>query len=395
MKTSEPTSEHLQKLAEARRVLLYKCPYYATAVYAFRPVVEIYEPGEQIQYPCALDASWNLFINEEFFEAPPSTRAALLEHEIGHLLRRHPERLRMREPQKWNIAGDLEMHNTGGLEFFNDLPAGVCYPKLFGLPEGKTAEYYYEHLDLDGGGGGKNPDNDNHGHCFRESDKNDPDGDDSSGQKTERVSAGVTIAAAEEVRNGKDIGSFPSWLQIAIEEYLKPVHIPQWKRYLQNTLFARSPERSFHRPARRSFGGFILPGNKAPIAQAAIVLDTSGSVLMGGILDEVFSHTKALLDVCAKPVVIYACDAEVHSKTSVKKLSDLEGKVIGGGGTDMGAGIRRAVKDGAKTVVVLTDGYTPWPEHSPGARVVILRIDPNSPPPPRWAVDVPYDGPTS
>jgi predicted metal-dependent peptidase len=87
---------------------------------------------------------------------------------------------------------------------------------------------------------------------------------------------------------------------------------------------------------------------------------------------------------------VYTVDAEVHAAQKVFSLDQL--RLLGGGGTDMGRGIERAVKDGHELVVVLTDGYTPWPEKPPRATVVVGLIYPKGQEPPKvppWAKVVP------
>jgi hypothetical protein len=60
----------------------------------------------------------------------------------------------------------------------------------------------------------------------------------------------------------------------------------------------------------------------------------------------------------------------------------------GGGGTDMGAGITAAyaLRPRPAIAVVLTDGYTPWPDRAPkGMRVVVALLGDSSPEAPAWA----------
>jgi len=59
----------------------------------------------------------------------------------------------------------------------------------------------------------------------------------------------------------------------------------------------------------------------------------------------------------------------------------------------MRVGIARALEDGHDLVVVLTDGYTPWPEVPPRARVVVGLLGDRPIEPPPWAkvVRIPLD----
>jgi predicted metal-dependent peptidase len=73
-------------------------------------------------------------------------------------------------------------------------------------------------------------------------------------------------------------------------------------------------------------------------------------------------------------VELLACEVTVMSRQRV--ASAAAARLVGGGGTDMGAGIADALRGRPRPdiVVVLTDGYTPWPEAAPPARVVVCLV---------------------
>ena len=73
-----------------------------------------------------------------------------------------------------------------------------------------------------------------------------------------------------------------------------------------------------------------------------------------------------------RQVRVLAVDTDVHAVRRVSKASQVA--LAGGGGTDMGAGIAAAaaLRPRPSVTIVLTDGYTPWPERPPaGMRVVV------------------------
>jgi predicted metal-dependent peptidase len=74
-------------------------------------------------------------------------------------------------------------------------------------------------------------------------------------------------------------------------------------------------------------------------------------------------------------VRVMAVDAAVQTVQSVTNARQLN--LVGGGGTDMGAGLVAAarLRPRPSVVVVLTDGMTPWPAQAPkGMQVVVGMI---------------------
>jgi predicted metal-dependent peptidase len=88
----------------------------------------------------------------------------------------------------------------------------------------------------------------------------------------------------------------------------------------------------------------------------------------------------------ARQVRVLACDVAVGPAQRVSSARQVE--LVGGGGTDMGAGIEAAagLRPRPAVTVVLTDGFTPWPGQPPrGMRVVIGLLGDRAPDAPGWA----------
>ncbi len=179
-------------------------------------------------------------------------------------------------------------------------------------------------------------------------------------------------------------GAVPAhWVRWA-EEKLRPR--VDWRRELAAAIrraiydVAGSVDYSYRRPSRRQGqvgnGKVLLPSMRKPVPNVAIVVDTSGSVS-----DEMLSQALAEIRGVLKAVGqgegahVLSCDAAVHSCRRVFRPDQIQ--LAGGGGTDMGVGIAAAVKLRPRpdVVIVITDGYTPWPDTPPaGVRVVVALL---------------------
>jgi predicted metal-dependent peptidase len=113
----------------------------------------------------------------------------------------------------------------------------------------------------------------------------------------------------------------------------------------------------------------------APIPRLAVVIDTSGSMgtrRSGMALGEVKGILKSMG--CGEAMPVLACDAEVHGAQKVFKVDQV--KLTGGGGTDMGIGMRAAAELNPRPeiVICLTDMLTPWPEEKPPYRFIVVGL---------------------
>jgi predicted metal-dependent peptidase len=199
----------------------------------------------------------------------------------------------------------------------------------------------------------------------------------------------IRIASAS-----RDRGTIPGqWLRWA-EACLRPK--VDWRRALASAvrraveIASGAADYSFLRPSRRqtAYDPFFFPGRIDPVPRVAVVIDTSGSVSdeqLGRAVAEVGGVLRALG--LRQSVTVLAVDAAVQAVSRVFRPEQV--RLAGGGGTDMRVGIEAALRlrPRPQAVVVLTDGYTPWPDSPPrDAGVVVGLIGDGKAP--EWATTV-------
>ena len=123
------------------------------------------------------------------------------------------------------------------------------------------------------------------------------------------------------------------------------------------------------RPDRRwqASGQFMPSSISESMGVLGLVIDTSGSV-HGELVSTFLAHMRSMFyAVNPSALHVVECDAEVtsHEVYDMSNVSELDAKlkVRGGGGTDMRVALRYFKDKGIhpEAIVVLTDGFTPWP----------------------------------
>lgn len=375
-------------------------PYYATAIFRMVPVATRMIPT------LGVDKWWRLYYNPDLVEQLSVQQlASVLIHEVDHLLRDHAGRCEQNgwKHEHFNLAGDCEINDDLLREDAAELPEWVISPKTFGLPDGLLAEEYYKLIPASASSGAGIPgavslpgdettQGQGKGHTCgsgahgkkEEHELGNPNAEQRGiGEKEGEL---VRKKVAEDVLEHaqKQPGSVPGGLLRWAEEILNP-QVP-WEKELAGAIrgkWARAAgmsDYSFSRPNRRQsvMRDFILPSLVDPTPNVAFCIDTSGSMQKEQ-LGLALAEAKGVLLTLGgeERLTVISVDCMVHT---VEKVFDPKHiQLSGGGGTDMGAGIREALRLRPKPdfIIVMTDGFTPWPHVAPSSAKVIVVLIPD------------------
>lgn len=378
------------RLMAARIVAQSRWPYVSTVLYNLKFV-------ESGQVPTlAVDEGWRMYYAKEFVlqhEADPL--ATMLLHEVMHCVLRHGPRFRaINQPSElhpnWNMAGDLGINHVLDEERMN---WGTFTPLRFQqfakyqlTSEMSTEEIYFRieaHLQ-------KHPEDGTPvmdcgsvtGGAMRNYEI--PKGDsDNSAVRSDQQDVMRDFVAQDILKYSKS-ESGRGTVPVALLRWAQDLLEPQvnWRQELagafRSSLATISGRRDYKytRPSRRQAAmkvgtsELILPAMRKPVPPPiAIVVDTSGSIS-----DEEVRDFLSEVDGIARThgissgIWIIPCDAQVGKIQRVKTRSDIANiELAGGGGTDLRIGIAAAqvIRPTPRILVVLTDGFTPWPDIEP------------------------------
>ena len=386
--------EVTRKVAAARLWAANKFPYLASALFA-SPVLLRDGIGT-----IGADEHWRLYADPALVESwSVEQLGASLVHHSGHLLREHGARAKAHgvsteDTHAWVDAADAEINDD--LTTVIRLADDAVLPVHLGAPDGRLAEEYFlpaSERECTGHDCGSAC----HGQprAWEEGGGEEPDGSQTAPGLGEASADLLRRQVAGDIRqHSRQAGTVPSSLLRWAEQLLDPK--VDWRKVLASELrrglseVAGRVDYSYRRPSRRAaaVADVILPSLRRPVPDVAVVCDTSGSMdesTLGRVLGEVDGILRAV-GVGSTSVQVLAVDTAVHSARKVTSARQVE--LVGGGGTDMGAGLHAAteLRPRPGVVVVLTDGYTPWPARAPrGITVVVGLLGESAPAGPVWA----------
>ena len=377
----ELSREAQRRLQAARLWIAANRPYYSKAIFSC-PVTPAAPPAR-----VGIDERWRIYANSEFLESLTVERAAAeLIHVLNHALRDHAQRARntsvdaMTAPV-WNAAADCEINDD---LFEDDLieDDDWLFPETLGMNDFMPAEHYYRHL-LDNGvpvqvhiecGSG----------CHSHAVPHELDADTDALSDFDRTLLKRAVAAAvADHKKTHGTGSVPEGLARWAQQTLHPK--VNWRQQLASALRTSvhhktgTADYTWQRPSRRQQpqDPVLRPAMTRPVPSIAVVVDTSGSMSEHE-LDRALTEIKAIVAtiVPGDSVRVLSVDTIVHTDQHIHNTNQIS--LEGAGGTNMAAGIAAAAEATPDAIIVITDGWTPWPPTRPqGARCVIAALTDN------------------
>jgi hypothetical protein len=429
---------HHVKMASARAYVLQKAPYFSSAVYALvpKPMPGIKTMLVTKQLVMGYDPAWAE-------RATVEELGADIAHEVNHFLRHHFERAGKCDPSLWNIAGDLAINpnlRNAGWQLAKD----AIFPESFNLPEGKSAEEYYQLLrnaqlqqpqlqdapkqgekpqppqpeggpeEQDGGGQPMSPPppavpKPGTGRCGSIGGHSDPEiekaleKEEGLGRDPAEMQgiAQRTLHDVKEHAAKHGRGSVPGDLleHLKAFEEVSKVH---WKDLLAHIIRdatgrfqAGGDDFSLRRPSKRSCTrGFLRPGLIEHLPEVAIVRDTSGSMGQKQLADAT-REAYAIMQALSIEEVWFA-DADTALAMPWRRVGGQFFKTLteakGRGGTDFQPAIDSALtlQPRPNVIVYVTDGDGSVAEFPPPDVEVVWVIVPSyyKKPPATWGKTV-------
>jgi len=285
----------------------------------------------------------------------------LVAHECMHPMLEHNFRRQSRDPRKWNIAADYVINQLLVDEGIGKFIEGGCLNKALYDAGGGMSEQIYTLLpesndDSDGGGDG--------GVGGIGQDLEDGEG---TQQDQAQQAAEWRVKVAQAAQAAKMMGKLSAGMERLVDGILNPT--VDWREVLQRFVVKfKTDDRSFSRPNRRFLSqGMYLPSRSGEVmGPIAFFIDCSGSVddaQLAQMAAEVRTVHETLRP--EKLHVVYF-DSVVSHYDCFGPDDDVKINFHGGGGTDVRAAFDYLDTEGhadeVLCAVVLTDGYTPYPE---------------------------------
>lgn len=319
----------------------------------------------------------------------------IIEHEGMHILQKHIPRLlrilgnevdpfmKFIKSKIFNIAADCAVNPV--MKFprnpiINGKPFQPCFPDLYGLPDAKSTEFYFNELmkaDEDGSEG-----DDGEGALGGAGEEYDVIGDHS---EWTRITKEVTDLSSlsriidsyvqEIIKDSakafsKKRGNLPSYVKQLIDKALEPPKVPYYqiiRKLVKGSRYSKF-KRAFTKINRKRTYVFCIGDKNVPqispfpgrtrdfTFNIVTLIDTSGSMTPDDI-KEGLSGCKNIIEKDRHcKLTVLENDARLQKEYVIKRVSDIDFEVKGRGGTVLRPGLERAKELNPDVCLVFTDG---------------------------------------
>jgi len=376
----------MDRIPKIRSKILLKAPFFGTILMR-APLVETREVST-----AATDMRRILY-NPDFFDSKTDDEVMfILCHEVLHIAFKHGLRVQNRDRLVWNHAADYAINwilDQLGFKF----PEGGLLDRQYA---DMSAEHIYDQLaqeqEADGGGSGDQdgqPGDDGQSGGDQPGD-DDGDGDGQSGggqpmrgaetaggmgrdllptddmtpaEKAE-VEQSISQQVAQAANMARMAGKMPGALDRAVTAILHP-EAPIEDLLRQFMTACDTDDEDWSRRNRRFADVYLPARNSDAMGEVVVIGDTSGSVREAEINKIAGMVTRITENMRPERVRMVWADAGIAGEQVFERGEPLDFEPAGGGGTDMRVPLEHVEQYEPVVVVLVTDGFTPWPQHEP------------------------------
>ena len=355
-----------------------------------------------VKFSDAMPTAWtdalSIYYNKDFVDGITSDETeGVFVHEVLHIVLLHGPRRGNRKPMIWNVACD-HVINLRLLDDGYKLPAGGCYDPQY---KNMCEEDVYEKLIDDhhermkdqqmmsqqsGDGDGDNDESGGSGEPTRGDAEEDlekllsgtggPLGGDIQMPESmdEADIAKVRAEAMGRLSQAVTMARAAGQLSAGMEGLIASVFEPElpWTTLLARyaTEVVQSRE-DWGRPNRRVQSVFLPRMYDTAMGDFIVIGDASGSVTQRE-KDQIAAEvTEVAETVKPKSIHVIWADTEVAGEQVFERGEPIDITPRGGGGTDMRVPLEYAEQFEPVVCVLVTDGYTPWPDEAPPYPLIV------------------------
>lgn len=354
-------------MQKARARVLLRHPFYGTILMGL-PL------RENKDIPTACTDMLTIEYNPEFIKSLPVPQVETLNvHEGMHVMLKHGLRRQGRNPYMWNVACDYAINLMLVADGFEPIP-GWLYDRQY---EGMGAEQIYDKTmeqerkrmkkarerGEDPGKPGDGFPNPQDGD-FKEPENMSP------ADKAE-IERKVRQQIAQAAAMARMAGKMSAGIERLVKEILDPA--VSWQDLLRDYMTRITHDTESWSRRNRRFADIYLPARyNQRMGEVIIIGDTSGSITNDE-LKRVGSEAAAIADAVQPERIRFLwADTVVTSEQMFEAYDTLDPQPRGGGGTDMCVPLAHAEQYEPQVVVLVTDGYTPWPQVEPPFPLIVV-----------------------
>lgn len=357
----------LTKVQQAKSKLLLQQAFFATLIMS-----TMIEETEAV--PTAATDMVKIMYNPVWIDTLTIGQVmTVLAHEVLHIVFKHGLRRHDKNPILWNIACDFAINLIlvdAGFEKID----GMCYDEQY---RGMSAEEIYDKLKKNGGGKGpKRKGQGGDGEQDGQGGGGDPfDGDvlepgAMGADERAKLEQGIQQKVAQAANMARLAGKLPGSLERLVNDILNPT-VP-WQDLLRDYMTRIThDDESWTRRNRRIRSHYLPARWSQGMGRLVIIGDTSGSISAEE-LTRVATETNSIADtVKPEEVIVLWADTETRKVERFEPGDAIAMHPLGGGGTDMRVPLNDAEDYDPMVVVLVTDGYTPWPDVPPSYPLIV------------------------